>query len=50
MIGTETTFGIPHAVEIRISRDTHTIVWVNTLLTTAATRPLQSITGAPEAP
>jgi hypothetical protein len=49
-IGTETTLGLPHAVEIRIVRDMNCMVVVNRLLTTATTRPAQSTTGAPEAP
>ena len=50
LAGTETTLGIPHAVDTRIGRENPAIVWVNTKLTTAATRPAQSSTGAPEAP
>ena len=49
-IGTETTLGVPQAVEIRIVRDINCMVVVNRLLTTATTRPTQSTTGAPEAP
>ena len=49
-IGTETTFGDPHAVEILLApngvRDPPPI----TVLMMAATRPSQSNTGAPEAP
>ena len=49
--GSETTFGVPHGVGTSIMRDAQTmLLWVNTLLTTAATRPAQSTTGAPEAP
>ena len=48
--GSETTFGVPHGVGTSILRDAQTMLWVNTLLTTAATRPEQSTTGAPEAP
>ena len=48
--GSETTFGVPHGVGTSILRDAQTMLWVNTLLTTAATRPAQSTTGAPEAP
>ena len=36
-IGTETTLGLPHAVEIRIVRDMNCMVVVNRLLTTATT-------------
>ena len=49
-IGTETTFGLPQAVDIRIVREKNCMVVVNRLLTTATTRPAQSTTGAPEAP
>ena len=49
-IGTETTLGLPKAVEIRIALDMNRMVVVNRLLTTATTRPEQSTTGAPEAP
>ena len=48
--GTDTTLGVPHAVEMRITRNDQFKVWVNTFVTTAATRPAQSTTGAPEAP
>jgi hypothetical protein len=48
--GTETTLGLPQAVEIRIVRDKNFLVVVNRLRTTATTRPSQSSTGAPEAP
>ena len=49
-MGTETTLGLPQAVEMRITRDMNGMVAVNRLLTTATTRPAQSTTGAPEAP
>ena len=48
--GTETTLGCPQAVEMRIVRDMNCMLVVNKLLTTATTRPVQSNTGAPEAP
>ena len=48
--GTETTLGDPHAVEIRISPNGVARICVITVLMTAATRPSQSNTGAPEAP
>ena len=48
--GTETTLGFPQAVDIRISRDMNHVLVVNSLLTAATTRPVQSSTGAPEAP
>jgi hypothetical protein len=47
-IGTETTLGLPHAVEMRTVRDMNCMVVINRLLTTATTRPAQSTTGAPE--
>ena len=49
-IGTDTTFALPQAVEIRFTCDINCSVVVNRLLTTATTRPAQSSTGAPEAP
>ena len=49
-MGTETTLGLPQAVEIRTVRDMNCMVVVNRLLTTATTLPAQSTTGAPEAP
>ena len=49
-LGTETTLGLPQAVETRIARNGSCRVCVNMLLTTATTRPSQSSTGAPEAP
>src|SRR5262245_26080272 len=49
-IGTDTTFGDPHAVDIRITPNGVERVCVITMLMTAATRPSQSNTGAPEAP
>jgi hypothetical protein len=48
--GTETTLGLPQAVEIRIVRDGNCSVCVKMLLTTATTLPSQSSTGAPDAP
>ena len=45
-MGTETTFALPQAVEIRIALDINCSVVVNRLLTTATTRPVQSSTGA----
>ena len=49
-IGMATTLGVCHAVETRTTRDRTLIVWVMMVLTTATTRPPQSMTGAPEAP
>jgi len=49
-MGTEATLACPQAVEIRIGFDRNCIVCVKRLLTTATTRPLQSSTGAPDAP
>jgi hypothetical protein len=40
----------PQAVAIRIAFDGDFLVCVKRLLTTATTRPLQSSTGAPDAP
>ena len=48
--GTETTLGDPHGVGIRISPNGVARFCVITVLMTAATRPSQSNTGAPEAP
>jgi len=41
-IGTDRTFGIPHAVEMRMLPDNPGNVWVITVVTTAAIRPSQS--------
>jgi hypothetical protein len=49
-IGTETTLGDPHAVETRLLPNGVERICVITVLMTAATRPSQSNTGAPEAP
>jgi hypothetical protein len=49
-IGTETTLGVPQAVETRIWRDANAKFSVKMSLMTAATRPSQSTTGAPDAP
>src|SRR4029077_11756612 len=49
-IGIETTLGDPHAVEIRLLPNGVERICVITVLMTAATRPSQSNTGAPEAP
>jgi hypothetical protein len=49
-MGTETTLGLPQAVDTRIAPDMNGMVVVNRLLTTATARPAQSSTGAPEEP
>ena len=48
--GNETTLGLPQAVGTRIACDMKCMVDTKSLLTTAATRPEQSSTGAPEEP
>ena len=48
--GTDTTLGVPHAVEVRNTPNGVCKICAITMLMTAAIRPSQSNTGAPKAP